>query len=1014
VVQAFIDRTIPRNTPFTLTGSATDPDDDPLTYLWEPFDRSGVQASLSEPDDGRMPLFRVFRPTPVPTRTFPKMETIVSGIADKTEKLPQMARTMNFRLVARDGKGGVAYGTQRIIVDGGSGPLRVTAPAAGATVPSGSLNVTWDVAGTNLLPGAANVDIFLSTDGGLTFNPQPLLTGTTNKGDAVVTLPGTATERARIMVKASENIFFAVSAGDFKITGNGGALSVSPTAGFVSSGDEGGPFQNGSAVYTLKNTGTEEIDWTATKGATWLDVSPALGKLEADAETEVIVSINAATAKALARNHYQDAVAFTNTTNGAGTTSRPALLIVGQTLKDGIIVLEADGLYAWGFTGGPFSPPSKAFTIHNLGMSQASWTATQTADWVTLSASEGTLGAGESATITATVNGAAAGKANGAHTSTITFYRTLVQGSELLATRPLTLTVAAPAAMATLAMAPAEGLSATGYVGGPFAPTGKNFTLRNVGETNLAWTATKTAGWLALAPTVGTLAKGESSIVTAFINSNAAALTAGIHNDTVTFTNTTDGAGGAGNTTRPVSLSIATGPGVLSVTPAAAFDFSGPRGGPFAPAVGVACTLKNTGGAAIDWTIDALESWLEMAPQTGTLAAGTSVTVTISAADMARALIPGAHRNTLYFSNKTSGAGNMTLPGGITVTATPAAGPLTVLPAPGYTVTGDKGGPFTPPASFPFTLRNTGDNALDWEYMGDAGWANVPESTKGALAAGADTTFTMEINTNANLLSSNNYRGAVYFIDKTHKMTISRHIDLKVKGPGDITGDGAVNLADVVTAMQVQAGKATPAVRSDYAASGADVNGDDKVGHHEAVYTMQAAANLRTTPPPYFILKSDAFRDEQPIPLKYMVHGLSPPLSWSNAPAGTKSFVLIVEDPDELPALGATKNYWIVYDIPADVTAMAEGAGAKTGDDGKNKLPTGAKHGTTSWDKHNTYYHGLEPTANTGPHRFIFRLFALSSATIAPSGGTTQDKIEAAMNGKVLGICELMGMAVRP
>ena len=900
-------------------------------------------------------------------------------------------------------------------MDGNSGPLRVTAPAAGASFPSVpggplTLNVTWDAANTGTLPGATNVDVLLSTDGGLSY-PKTLLAGTPNNGSATVTLPDIGTERARIMVKASENIFFAVSAGDFKITGNGGALSVSPAAGFVSSGDEGGPFQNGSAVYTLKNTGTEEIAWTATKGATWLNASPDSGKLAAAAEAEVTVSINATAAAALARNHYQDAVAFTNTTNGAGTTSRPALLIVGQTLKDGMIVLEADGLDAWGFAGGPFSPPSKAFTIHNLGLSEASWTAEiQTADWVTLSSAGGDIPPGGSTTVTAGINDNAKNMEAGSFKGAISFYRTLEKGSEQIATRPLSLTVATPEEKGTLAVAPAEGLSATGYVGGPFSPAGKNLTLRNVGKTNLAWTATKTAGWLTLAPAEGSLKTGESAVVTAFINSSAASLTAGIRNDTVAFTNTTNG---AGDTTRPVSLSIATGPGILSVSPAAAFDFSGPRGGPFAPAPGVACTLTNTGGAAVDWTIDTLESWLETAPQKGTLAAGASVTVTISAADMARALIPGAHRNTLYFSNKTNGAGNMTLPGGITVTATPAAGPLTVSPAAGYTASGNRGGPFTP-ESFAFTLENKGSVLLNWEYMGDAGWANVPESTKGALAAGASATFTMEINTNANLLSSNNYRGSVYFLDTTNKMTVGRHIDLKVKGPGDITGDGAVNLADVVTAMQVQSGKATPAVRSDYAASGADVNGDDKVGHHEAVYTMQAAANLRTTPAPYFILKSDAFRDEQPIPLKYLVHGLSPPLSWSNAPAGTQSFVLIVEDPDELPALGAMKNYWIVYDIPASVTALAEGAGAKTGDDGKNKLPAGAKHGTTSWDKHNTYYHGLEPTANTGPHRFIFRLFALSSAAIDPSGGTTQDKIEAAMNGNVLGICELMGTAVRP
>lgn len=1016
VVQTFTDRTIPRNTPFTLTGTATDADNDPLTYLWEEFDRSGLQASLSEADDGKMPLFRLYRPATTATRTFPKMETIALGIADKNEKLPQMARTMHFRLTARDGRGGVAYGTQRIIVDGGSGPLRVTAPTGGASVPSVpggplTLSVTWDAANTQSL--AANVDILLSTDGGISY-PTTLLAGAPNNGSAAVTLPDIGTERARIMVRAADNIFFAVSGGDFKITGSGGALSVTPAIGLISSGDEGGTFQNTSTVYTLRNTGTSSLDWSATKTAAWLNLSATSGTLSAGGNVDVSVSIDATAAKTLGRDQYQDTVVFTNTTTGAGTTSRPVLLIVGQTLKDSYVVLEAEGLDVWGFTGGPFLPSSKTFTVRNVGLGEASWTATQTADWITLSASEGTLGAGESATITATVNSAAAGKPAGAHTGTITFYRTLVQGSELLATRPLNLTIAAPEATATLAVTPAEGLASTGYVGQSPSPTGKNLTLRNIGQADLSWTAAKTAGWLTLAPTAGTLTPGASSTVTAFINSSAAALAAGTYNDTVTFANTTVGADGAGSTTRPVSLSIATGPGILSVTEPTAFSYTGPRGGPFTPAAGVTFTLSNTGGAAIDWTVEVLENWLEPTPQKGTLAPGASVTVTVSAGDMARALIAGTFQNTLYFSNKTNGAGNMTRDSQITVTATPATGPLTVSPASAVTISGAKGGPFLP-ATFDFTLGNTGAEPLIWEYTGDSGWANAPETKSGTLAAnGGSATFTMTMNdTVAGLLSSNNYRGTVYFTDKTHKMIVGRTLDLKVRGRGDITGDGKVDVADAVVSMQVKSGQAPSALRSDYAASGADIEGDNRVGHSEAIYTLQAAADLRPAPP-YFVLKSGAFRDEQPIPIKFMTHGLSPALSWSNAPTGTQSFALIVEDPDEIPALGTTKNYWIVYDIPATVTALAEGAGAKAAADGKNQLPAGAKHGTTSWDKENTYYHGLEPTANTGAHRFIFRLFALSVATLNPAGGTTQDKIEAAMGNNVLGICELMGKLSRP
>jgi hypothetical protein len=822
-------------------------------------------------------------------------------------------------------------------------------------------------------------------------------------------------------------VFFAISGGDFKITGTGGALSVSPDFGLVSSGDQGGPFQNSSIVYTLKNTGSADINWSAAKTADWLTVTPDAGTLTKDggsATATVTVSINATTANALARDQYQDVVVFTNTTNtnSVGTTTRPVVLIVGEILKEGFAVLEADGLDAWGFTGGPFLP-SKTFTIRNVGMNAASWTA-KTADWVTLSSADGTLPAGKSTTVTATIN--TTGTEPGSYTDTITFYRTVPLGSELVATRPVSLTIDTKADQGTLSVTPAGGLVSTGYVGGPFAPASKNFTLRNVGQTALSWTAAKTVAWVTLTPNTGTLEPGASAVVTVIINAALAPTSAGNHTDTITFTNTTND---NGTTTRPVSLSISAGPGKLggTCTTTAPFTFQGPRGGPFTQVGGVTtCTLKNTGAAPIDWIIYTQESWLDVAPYQGAkpLDPDASVEITISAASMARALVAGAHKNTLYFTNKTNGTGDIAIESWITVGATPAAGPLTVTPATGYTFSGNKGGPFTT-ASFDFTLRNTGSVLLKWESVGDAAWTNVPELTKGDLQPGASATFTMEINTTANLLSANGYRGGVYFTDTTNKMIVGRTINLTVKGSGDVNGDGVVDLSDAILALQVQTGQAAPGVRTDYATSGADVNSDNKVGHPEAVFALQSSANLRSVnlpqDPPYFVLKSDAFRSGQPIPAKYLAHGLSLPLSWRNAPAGTKSFVLILEDPDEIPALGGSRDYWIVYDIPATVTALAEGAGAKTDADGKNKLPPPAKHGTTSWEKDNTYYHGLEPTPSTGAHRFYFRLYALSVLNLNPAANPTakppgpkQADIEKAMEGKILGICELMGTYTRP
>lgn len=213
-------KVLPYLTPFALTGSATDPDGDTLTYCWEQLDL-GPAGDPRNPV-GSAPLFRSWRPTGSDTRYFPRLFDLRENGARLGEYLPDYDRGLTFRLTVRDlhlGAGGVEWDEVSMSVTDQAGPFLVTQPSAsGITWGVGSVQkVRWDVAKTNLPPvDAPRVDVLLSTDGGLSF-PHLLLSSTPNDGETEIVVPDLPGNQCRVMVRASDHFFFNISDKNFTI-----------------------------------------------------------------------------------------------------------------------------------------------------------------------------------------------------------------------------------------------------------------------------------------------------------------------------------------------------------------------------------------------------------------------------------------------------------------------------------------------------------------------------------------------------------------------------------------------------------------------------------------------------------------------------------------------------------------------------------------------------------------------------------------------------------------------------
>lgn len=225
-ISAGSDYTIPNGTAFKLTGTGSDVNGDTISYCWEQNDTaittSGANSiALSTKIDG--PLFRSLYPISSPVRYMPAYSTVLSGKLSTTwESVATVARTLHFTLTGRDNavQGTAQTATDEMIVNvsGTVGPFAVTSQNTEnlSWFQGTTQTVTWSVSGSSALTGSTNVNIKLSTDGGLTFSTT-LASNTPNDGSQTVTVPNITAKNCRILIEPTANIYYAVNSIPFAI-----------------------------------------------------------------------------------------------------------------------------------------------------------------------------------------------------------------------------------------------------------------------------------------------------------------------------------------------------------------------------------------------------------------------------------------------------------------------------------------------------------------------------------------------------------------------------------------------------------------------------------------------------------------------------------------------------------------------------------------------------------------------------------------------------------------------------
>ena len=303
--------------------------------------------------------------------------------------------------------------------------------------------------------------------------------------------------------------------------------------------------------------------------------------------------------------------------------------------------LSALPMDAWtnvGPPGGPFAPGTRSYVITNSGTETLSWSATPSANWITVEPASGDIEPGEGVAIQMSINENANAFGLGTRSASVVFSN-LTTGVSFL--RPITLTV-----QDSLIVTPSSAYH-TGFVGGPYSPATHTFVLSNGSPTALAWSVLVRTNWVAPEPSSGLIDSGGTQTMVVSFNEYTDARPAGFHTARLTFTNETTGLAQDRYLYLTLQEPFAVAGSVWRAT--------GPVGGPFAPTSAV-YVLTNRSPISQSWTVATDADWITLGSAGGTLASNSGIAIAAQFNVQAAALPAGFYSSALIFSNQTQGS----------------------------------------------------------------------------------------------------------------------------------------------------------------------------------------------------------------------------------------------------------------------------------------------------------------------------------------------------------------------